>query len=160
MKIIVASDSHGICNEYLREIQRWHPDAALYLFCGDLEGDPLDYPGWIMVRGNNDYFGDFVNERIIPCQNHKILLTHSHRYSYYGRIENLASKAKEMDCDIVCYGHTHIADFEVCNGVYVLNPGSLYHSRNQKETSYAILTFTENDIDVEFKYRSEWGISR
>ncbi len=65
MKIVVVSDSHGR-NDILKTIQEKHPNAKLFIHCGDLEDDPMNYPGYIIVRGNNDYFGRFENERIIP----------------------------------------------------------------------------------------------
>lgn len=155
MKIVVVSDSHGR-NELLYEIQNKNKDADLFIHCGDLEGDPLDYPGYIMVRGNNDYFGDFENERIIPCGKHKIYVTHSHRFSYFQRGEQMARRAYELGCDIVCYGHTHVARKENVDGILEVNPGSLAHSRDGRDVSYAILYLNQDQIDVEFKFRSEW----
>lgn len=155
MKIIVVSDSHGR-NDVLKTIQAKYPDASLFIHCGDLEGDPLDYPGYIFVRGNNDYFGRFENERRIPIGNHCIYVTHSHRFSYYSRSEQLARRAKELQCDIVCFGHTHVSYCEMVDGVLLLNPGSLSHSRDGKPCSYAILEITDDNIQVQFKFEPEW----
>ena len=55
MKIVVVSDSHGK-NDILNAIREKHPDAGLFIHCGDLEDDPMFYPGYIVVRGNNDYY--------------------------------------------------------------------------------------------------------
>ena len=71
MEIVVVSDSHGR-NDILKTIQEKHPNAKLFIHCGDLEDDPMNYPGYIIVRGNNDYFGRFENERIIPIGKHQI----------------------------------------------------------------------------------------
>ena len=152
MKIVVVSDSHGR-NEILKTIQKENPDASLFLHCGDLEGDPMDYPGYIFVRGNNDYFGDFVNERVIPCMNHKIYLTHSHRCSYFSRTEDLIRRAKQLDCDIVCFGHTHVSFYDVIDGITLVNPGSLSHSRDSRPCSYAILDVETDKVDVDFKFQ-------
>ena len=84
MKIVVVSDSHGR-NDILKTIQEKHPNAKLFIHCGDLEDDPMNFPGYIIVRGNNDYFGRFENERIIPIGKHQIYVTHSHRFSYFLR---------------------------------------------------------------------------
>ena len=43
MRIIVASDSHG-SNEILDTIYDQHPEASLFLHCGDLCEDPRNYP--------------------------------------------------------------------------------------------------------------------
>ena len=40
MKIVVVSDSHGR-NDILNAIREKHPDAGLFIHCGDLEDDPM-----------------------------------------------------------------------------------------------------------------------
>ena len=144
MKIVVVSDSHGR-NDILNAIREKHPDAGLFIHCGDLEADPMFYPGYIVVRGNNDYYCRFEDE-----------VTHSHRFSYFSRSEKLSNRAKELNCDIVCFGHTHVAYLDQVNGVTLLNPGSLSHSRDGRPCSYAILDIDENEIRVEFKFEPEW----
>ena len=143
MEIVVVSDSHGR-NDILKTIQEKHPD------------DPMNYPGYIIVRGNNDYFGRFENERIIPIGKHQIYVTHSHRFSYFLRSEQLVNRAKELNCDIVCFGHTHVSFLDRVDGVTLVNPGSLSHSRDGKPCSYAILDINEDDVQVEFKFEPEW----
>lgn len=155
MKIVVVSDSHGR-NDILNAIREKHPDAGLFIHCGDLEDDPMFYPGYIVVRGNNDYYGRFEDERIIPIGKHRIYITHSHRFSYFLRSEQLSNRAKALDCDIVCFGHTHVAYLDQVDGVTLLNPGSLSHARDGRPCSYAILDIDENEIRVEFKFEPEW----
>lgn len=64
MRIIVASDSHGH-SEILDKIHASHPEAKLFLHCGDLCDEPLYYPDWIIVQGNNDYWRDLPPRRIL-----------------------------------------------------------------------------------------------
>ena len=59
-------------------------------------------------------------------------------------------------CDIVCFGHTHVAYLDQVDGITLLNPGSLSHSRDGKPCSYAILDINEDDVQVEFKFEPEW----
>ena len=68
----------------------------------------------------------------------------------------MARRAYELGCDIVCYGHTHVARKEIVDGILEVNPGSLAHSRDGRDVSYAILYLNQDQIDVEFKFRSEW----
>lgn len=42
MEIVVVSDSHGR-NDILKTIQEKHPNAKLFIHCGDLEDDPMNY---------------------------------------------------------------------------------------------------------------------
>lgn len=116
----------------------------------------MNFPGYIIVRGNNDYFGRFENERIIPIGKHQIYVTHSHRFSYFLRSEQLVNRAKELNCDIVCFGHTHVSFLDRFDGVTLVNPGSLSHSRDGKPCSYAILDINEDDVQVELKFEPEW----
>lgn len=158
MQIIVTSDSHGR-GELLHEIENWYPHAELYINCGDLEENPLNYPHWLFVRGNNDFvFGSDVmpEERIINVEGHKILICHSHRFSYYKREEQLAKYAMSQGCDIVLYGHTHIASVSIIHGVVIVNPGSLWMSRNGKSPSFAVLNIQGSNVEANIIYEEDW----
>ena len=71
-------------------------------------------------------------------------MEHSHRCSYFNREKNLVSSAKNLACDIVCFGHTHASMIRKMDGVFLLNPGSVTFPRDGKPRSYAIL-----DVDKE-----------
>lgn len=155
MKIIVASDSH-YRNEILDEIVEKHKDADLFIHCGDLEDDPIYFPKWIFVRGNNDYFHGFVDQRVITAGSHKIFVTHSHRCSFLSRQDCLVNLARQNDCDIVLYGHTHVSDMSWVDGIVLVNPGSTSNSRDGKSPSYAILTLNDEKVEVEIVHREDW----
>ena len=156
MKVIVVSDSHGR-NNLLFELQEKYKDADAFIHCGDLEDDPRLFPGWVFVRGNNDYFGDFVNERIVYLDNgHKIFMTHSHRCTYAYRKDSLYQKALTNQCDIVCYGHTHVSDITWKDNVLLLNPGSLWLPRDGNPPSFAILETKGSKIDVKIIFEPDW----
>lgn len=151
MKVIVVSDSHGR-DEMLHEVVSKHPDADVFIHCGDIEANESEFPQYVIVRGNNDLFYDYPDERILNIGKHHFYVTHSHQFMYSHRVESLVKKAKEVGCDIVCFGHTHVALHEVCDGVHVLNPGSLWRSRDGREPSYAILSLQDEKVDVEFVF--------
>lgn len=155
MKIIVASDSH-YRNDILDELVEKHKDADLFIHCGDLEDDPLYYPRWIFVRGNNDYFTGFDSERIIHADGHKILVLHSHRCSFLRREEDLVRMAYDEECDIVLYGHTHVSRMTWKNGVFLLNPGSTSSPRDGTSPSYAILTIDKAHVEAKIIHQEEW----
>lgn len=152
MQIIVASDSHGNDHALISLLEEY-PNADYFLHCGDLES-MSQYPPFQYVRGNNDYYGELPDTLIVEAQNHRILVTHSHMM-YHHREEKLAVLAKEKNCDIVCYGHTHIAKLDIIDGITILNPGSLWRSRDGRPPSYAIVTITGERVDVEFKFLEE-----
>lgn len=108
MQIVIVSDTHSQ-NEILECLEKKYKDAYAYIHCGDLEDDPRFYPNWLIVKGNNDYYGKFREDFRIRVGSHRIYVTHSHRCSYLYREQNLVRLAKEYGCDIVCYGHTHVS---------------------------------------------------
>lgn len=153
MKIVVMSDSHG-CNEELEYVLNKEKDADLFLHCGDICVDSYVYPKVITVKGNNDLY-NYPIERIINLPGHRIMMLHSHTVSYFNKEEILLARAKENNCDIVCYGHTHIPVNIRKDGIIILNPGSLYHNRDGSNISYAIIRCKEGDASAKLKYIDE-----
>ena len=160
MKIILVSDSHGR-DEALEKILTQYPDADAYVHCGDIEAAPDMFPQFVTVRGNNDLYYEYPEEQVLHIAGPGIYVTHSHRFMYSKRLEQMASKAKSLDCDVVFYGHTHIAADETVDGVRIINPGSLWRSRDGRGPSYALVTIEEDNVDVEFIFlpqkKSRWG---
>ena len=70
----------------------------------------------------------------------------------YG-FENLCYSAREIECDIVLFGHTHMPFDEDFDGVRVMNPGSISLPRGGNRKSYMVMTFEEDgSYGVELKY--------
>lgn len=162
MIIIIASDSHGRKN-ILNKISSFHSDASYYLHCGDLGFDDIDeYKEWIFVKGNvdknNNDFLSIPRNRIIDLGNHKIFMTHSDLYFSTSRKETLAKNAKENGCDIVCYGHTHVADVDIIDDVLLINPGALQSSRSS-ECSYCVLEI-DDSLHPEIILESNWNFKK
>ncbi|OCN05131.1 hypothetical protein A4S06_01745 [Erysipelotrichaceae bacterium MTC7] len=152
MKIVVVSDSHGIRSR-LDDVLAENQDADLFLHCGDICLDSYEYPQFVTVTGNNDYY-DYPSELVLNVPHHRIIMFHSHLFGYFNRDKQMIKKAKEKGCDIICYGHTHIADYRNIHDMYILNPGSLQMSRDGKDPSYAIMYIDEQTgaIQVEFRF--------
>lgn len=150
MKIIVVSDSHGK-QGILEDIENTYPHADVFVHCGDIEEREDAYPRYLTVRGNNDLFnGEYPDEQIVQLGSHKALITHSHLYSYMRRMQQMAQKAKNAGCDLVFFGHTHVATDEMVDGVRLINPGSLWRSRDGRGPSYAIVEIDGATVRVEF----------
>lgn len=151
MKIIVVSDSHGK-NEALENVLLQHPDADIYVHCGDIEASEGTFPQFITVRGNNDMFCEYPDQQVLQAEGHGIYVCHSHQFMYSRRAAQMAEKAKSLACDIVFYGHTHVAAFEEIDGVRLVNPGSIWRSRDGRGPSYAVVTLTKDAMDVQFEF--------
>lgn len=150
MQIIVVSDTHGLKRplDYLLDK---YPEADVFVHCGDICLPPEEYPRFLTVAGNNDYY-DYPYEKIIRVKNHRMLVLHSHLFGYLKREERMLKRADECDCDIICYGHTHVADNRIVDGKYLLNPGSFYHSRDGRPPSYAIINLDDDEVNIEVQF--------
>lgn len=148
MKILVLSDNHGDVN-VVKKIIEDNKDADMIMHCGDLEASEREFPAMEIVKGNNDFYGNFAQQKIFELEGHRILLIHGHQFSYFRRMESMLAKAQELDCDIVCYGHTHVASADEAEGKLFLNPGSCWRSRDGKDPSYAILYITPDSKKCE-----------
>ena len=147
MKLLVISDSHGRTANFERILKAEEPFDYL-LHCGDLEGDEevfrrLSCP-IAMVAGNMDFFSELQRELVLPVSGHRILLVHGHRERVSESLLTLACKAAANDCDIVCFGHTHVPVCTVEKGITFLNPGSISKPRQEgHRPSYAVLELSE-----------------
>lgn len=155
MQIVIVSDTHSQ-NEILECLEKKYKDAYAYIHCGDLEDDPRFYPNWLIVKGNNDYYGKFREDFRIRVGSHRIYVTHSHRCSYLYREQNLVRLAKEYGCDIVCYGHTHVSKIKQVEDVLLVNPGSARLPRDGKSPSYALLEIDGDKVEAKIIYQEDW----
>ena len=131
MKVIICSDSHGAFAA-AEQVLEQQPEAAAVLFLGDGAEEWSDlheiYPQipFYPVRGNCDWNCDWPAERIVELGGHRIFCTHGHLYGVKtAGTAILEKKAAAENCDIVLYGHTHLAKIEYREERYFLNPGSL-----------------------------------
>ncbi len=145
MKYLVVSDSHGMSYE-LEDLLVEYKEFDGFFHCGDSELEAVELSNWDACVGNTDYnhLPDFVVARVGSKQ---ALITHSHLLSRYGMFNvphSLAVLAKENNCEFVFYGHTHRFDDQMVDGVRIMNPGSLFRSRDDGSHSYAIFEIDEN----------------
>lgn len=155
MRIIVASDTHGRCN-ILDLIPYYYEDVELFLHCGDVGQDPEYFEVWKFVSGNNDFFYDLPEAIKVPAGKHHILVIHSDQCSYRNRKKDLVKLAKKHDCDIVCYGHTHVSDIDEMDGITLINPGSIRLPRDGKPCSYCVLTLEDEKVKPEIVFEEDW----
>lgn len=154
MRILVLSDCHGAVRNAERAIEA-HPDIKKIFFLGDGADEIAELQSFYedrsfyIVSGNCDPFSSFpaFGETIIEGK--RILYAHGHRYSVKYGTEMLLDIAKNIGADLALYGHTHIAKEEYRDGIYIVNPGALNHSRNGGN-GYAIIDVTKKGIVTSF----------
>ncbi|KMT23266.1 metallophosphoesterase [Clostridium cylindrosporum] len=136
MKIAIVSDSHGDLYNLDRAIESLdNIDKIIHL--GDHYEDIISLNkkynrDIIYVAGNNDWDrGDSsLKERLIDIEGLKIFLSHGHRYGIHYGIDKLYYRAKELNADVVLFGHTHRQFYELYDGITFFNPGSIAYPRD------------------------------
>lgn len=143
MKILVVSDTH---KNYaaLHAVVEKNPDADMLIHLGDGEhefGDVnREFPQVPMVYvGGNCDFGTHKTTHIVHACGYKIFCCHGHTLGVHGGLDLLVSTAKQNDCKIALYGHTHLYRTEIVNGVFVMNPGSLDSPRNHNKPTFGVI---------------------
>lgn len=150
MYILVISDSHGRRGEIEKAIEAY-PEVKHIFFLGDCVSDIEDF-GYIypdrsfhIVEGNCDGHTLYKSEDTIKLYGKTIFFTHGHPYYVKHSMEKLYAAAKARGADLVLYGHTHTAKTEYADGIYFVNPGSLY-SGTLGYTSFGLVDITDKGI--------------
>lgn len=145
MKVFVVSDTHGHIDGFLNKMQDMDkPDLIIHL--GDYVEDGVNIKNktgieTIIVKGNGDYYQkEYKNDRILDLQDKRFFITHGHKYNVSYEINVLFYRAKEVEADIVLFGHTHIPIFMEEDGIIIMNPGSPHQPRGiDTKKTFAII---------------------
>lgn len=151
MKVLVTSDTHGICSkisDYILE----NEDIKLLLHAGDGASDVenIHYETGIsyeFVRGNNDYSSNAPVEKVIEVEGIKIFITHGHTYGVHYGYDEILKRAKDLSCDIAIHGHTHKTINVVEDNIRIINPGSVSMPRDNNP-GFFILDINGNSYDL------------
>jgi len=147
MQLVVCSDAHGR-DEVFPKLRFLHPHAQAYLHCGDAETDEERLDGFVNVQGNNDPYGQYPNHVLLDLGGLRVYMQHGDRIPYMSMTDFFLQKAKDENCQLFIYGHTHIFNVVRKDGIVLVNPGSIYHNRDGSAPSYALITIENGDIDV------------
>lgn len=152
MRLLVISDTHGRVALIDRVLRR-EKDAKEVFFLGDVVRDIEEVVfehtdrNFHIVRGNCDYFCSYPLFDIVEYKTEGVCvyMTHGHTHSVKSGTEVILEAAKGVGANIALYGHTHIANIEYRDGVYIINSGSLALPRNGA-ASYAVIDITKAGI--------------
>ncbi len=76
------------------------------------------------VKGDYDD-ADYPEQKVVQIGEFKIGMIHGHQILPWGSIDALSSVQRELGCDILLSGHTHLFDLKNKDGKFYLNPGSI-----------------------------------
>ena len=90
------------------------------------------------VRGNCDITLEYPLERVIEVMGKRIFITHGHMYNVKNEYNTIFYKAKEINADIVLFGHTHKSIISNYDNLSIMNPGSisLPYGRDKKTMGF------------------------
>ena len=151
MQILVMSDTHGD-SDVIEKVRGFFPNIDTFIHCGDSEL-PFSHKalnGMKKVRGNCDIDQAFPDEAVFDIEDVTVFVTHGHLFNVKTSILSLSYRAKEVDAQIVCFGHSHILAAEMIEDVLFLNPGSLLKPRGRKEKSFALVEIEDTYFEVKF----------
>lgn len=146
-KIVVVSDNHGRYAP-ISKVLADNKDASAFIHCGDVELEPQLVSDFYAVSGNNDYFHNFPKHLILEIGHLRVYVTHGDEHMRYKRINNIYKDGKNLNADLICYGHEHVYEETWIDDVLVLNPGSLFYNRDNSAISYAIVSVNNDNYTV------------
>lgn len=153
MKVAILSDTHQNTKN-IDKIINTLKTCDLIIHAGDNFSDSkyihkMTEVSVMAVKGNCDFL-DVEDEIIFELEGKNIFLCHGDKYNVKCDIIDLKNKAKNVNADIVVFGHTHIPFYEKIDNIIFVNPGSLSFPRQVNYTSFVIMDITQNDINIEF----------
>lgn len=129
MLIAVVSDTHRI-SKYINIAKNYIKEVDVLIHLGDNSEDieelTKEFKGKVYgVRGNCDFTNKYPKENLIELEDKKIFLTHGDLYGVKYGMNNIYYKAKEVNADIVLFGHTHEQLLIEEDDIIFMNPGSI-----------------------------------
>ena len=120
-------------------------NPALILHLGDYDSDceaiSKQFETSIKaVKGNCDLTSKRLEEAEVEVAGKTFFITHGHLYDVKSGLERIILAAKRKNVDVVLFGHTHNPCYDVCDGMVLVNPGSIGSHRTQTgKKTYAVL---------------------
>lgn len=124
---IIVSDTHGNRNA-IEKLKPLIAENDYFIHLGDGVRDGFsvqsEFPEKAYLLQGNCDMGGGVRECVIEAEGLSIFCCHGDAYGVKSGLSRLAARAKQRDCEIALYGHTHRAAIETVNGVLCINAGS------------------------------------
>lgn len=148
MKIAVFSDTHNEVDKCL-EVLNKNKDINLIIHLGDNSSDvdiikkhtEIEI---INVKGNCDINLNIEDEKVLEIKGVKIFITHGHKYGVKTSLNSIYYRAKELNANIVLFGHSHIPINVLNDNVLLLNPGSITLPKGGHKKSFGLIEITDS----------------
>ncbi len=150
MRIGVVGDIHGNLGGLEKALWAMGPVDQL-LFTGDgyreivriKNNEGLFIKG---VAGNCDLSSEYPAEQLFQLENHKVMLTHGHRYGVKQGLTTIGLAGREKGIGLIVFGHTHFPLNTEWEGIRLFNPGTLCPERAYRGVTYGIIEIDQEQI--------------
>ncbi len=146
MRILIVSDSHGAKWNFI-DVVNAEPTAEIVYFLGDGYREYEDIMSsygnekmFIGVLGNCDLGANLPMRDIRNVGNAKIYATHGFQEKVKFGLTQLWYEARQSECNLVLFGHTHEKYNRYDDGTQFFNPGSL------RDGFYGVADITDKGI--------------
>lgn len=151
-RIGIISDSHR-ARPYIDKAVKMMGNVDMILHLGDNIQDAYYIESLVnvpvyKVLGNCDVGEKGLSDIVLNVDDHKILMTHGHKYNIKYSLMNIYYKALEVEANIVMFGHTHVPVSFYENGILFFNPGSTYSPRGDLGKSFGVLELDGECINI------------
>lgn len=151
MKIGVMSDSHGDTRAVNRAFEMFRNlgcETIFHLGDGVQDTQPSSQQfamEIIGVHGNMDYAPGTPLETVYEAEGIRFFLSHGHGLEVSRSNSRLIARAKQENCQVALYGHTHTASNTTEDGILILNPGSVSRPKNGGKATLAVIDTNGGD---------------
>lgn len=107
------------------------------------------------VKGEIDEQPNLPETKVVQIGEFRIGMIHGHQVVPWGDAEALANIQRQLGCDILLSGHTHVNSVTIYDGKYFINPGSItgaYSPLLPDPTPSFVLMAVQGDYAVIYLY--------
>lgn len=147
--ITAFSDSHGARYNVSRLVGDCEVSDKV-VFLGDGLGDLIELFEFddkiIKVAGNCDFTLSVSKKVVFEVEGVRFLAVHGDLFGVKSSLDRLVQFAKQNECRVVLFGHTHKPVVKEVDGVTLINPGTL--SRYGDSETFAFITVKNGQISA------------
>ena len=147
--ITAFSDSHGARFNVSRIVGDCEVSDKV-VFLGDGLGDLIELFEFddkiIKVAGYCDFTLSVSKKGVFEVEGVRFLAVHGDLFGVKSSLDRLVQFAKQNECSVVLFGHTHKPVVKEVDGVTLINPGTL--SRYGDSETFAFITVKNGQISA------------
>lgn len=111
-----------------------------------------------IVKGDFDDNPSYPEQKVVTVGQFRIGMCHGHQVVPWGDIESLAMLQRQLDVDILLFGHTHKFEAYEHDSHFYINPGSItgaYSSTTSSVSPSFVLMDIQSSTVVTYVYQLE-----